>query len=187
MDKKTELRTYAIQTLKNLPENEKQQIESKLINRLITSALWSRAETIGITMSQGFEWSTKPIIEAGWGQNKRMCVPKCYPRQKELVFYELESFDQLEVVYYDLLEPKPDISKQTETNSIDLLIVPGLLFDRNGYRIGFGGGYYDRFLTNYKNITASMCSSIQLMDQIPVEEFDIPVDFLINENEILSL
>ncbi|WP_249871092.1 5-formyltetrahydrofolate cyclo-ligase [Oceanobacillus saliphilus] len=187
MTTKKELRENAIQALKDLQENEKLEIENMLTNKLLSSSLWNMSDTIGITMSQGFEWSTKPIIEAAWDQKKKVCIPKCYPNDKKLIFYELESFEQLEIVYYNLLEPKTDVTKQIEKNSIDLLLVPGLIFDRNGYRIGFGGGYYDRFLTDYINVSVSLCSANQLVDYIPVEQFDIPVNYLILENAIISI
>lgn len=183
---KTTLRNEAIKKLKNLPAEERKRIEVKLKEQLLSSSLWSGAETIGITMAQGFEWSTKPIIEAAWEQNKTLCVPKCYPKENRLDFFELKSFDQLEVVYYNLLEPKPEMTKGIKKKSIDLLVVPGVVFDRNGYRIGFGGGYYDRFLKDYPNTSVSLCSSFQLVDHVPTEDFDIAVNYLITEDEMIG-
>lgn len=180
MDKQ-ELRTSVIMNLKNISIEEKRDIEQKLMNQLINSNLWKQAKVIGITMAQGFEWDTKGIIEAAWEQNKLVCIPKCYPKEKKLVFYQIESFEQLEIVYYRLLEPKPKETKEIKKSSIELLIVPGIVFDEQGYRIGFGGGYYDRFLTDFPNRTASLVSTLQLIDNIPAESFDIPVQHLITE------
>ncbi|MBM7597960.1 5-formyltetrahydrofolate cyclo-ligase [Virgibacillus halotolerans] len=178
MDKQN-LRQTTIQKVKELTTKEKQQIEESLINQLVSSTLWQQANTIGVTMSQGFEWDTKAIIERAWEQDKTVCVPKCEPQQKKLTFYQLDTYDQLEVVYYKLLEPKPDPKKQMDKKAIDLLIVPGILFDQQGYRIGFGGGYYDRFLIDFPNQTVSLVSAIQLVDKVPSESFDIPVQHLI--------
>lgn len=185
MDKK-EFRASAIMKLKNLSEHEKQTIERKLTNQLINSDLWKHAKIIGITMAQGFEWDTKAIIDAAWKQGKIVCIPKCYPKEKELVFYQFESYDELEVVYYHLLEPKPEAPKEINKARIDLLIVPGIVFDVLGYRIGFGGGYYDRFLMDYPNKTISLVSTIQIVDHIPAESFDIPVQYLITEEKIIQ-
>lgn len=157
-------------------------MEAVLLKHLTASDVWKKAETIGITVAQGFEWDTKPIIEAGWKENKTVAVPKCEPKEKRLTFYTLEEYDQLEVVYYNLLEPKPDASLKLTKQKIDVLIVPGLLFDKQGYRIGFGGGFYDRFLTDFPNTTVSLLHSSQLMEDLPKEEFDIPVQYLITEN-----
>ncbi|PAV29060.1 5-formyltetrahydrofolate cyclo-ligase [Virgibacillus profundi] len=183
MDKQ-QLRQSAIKTLKNFSEAEKQNIERKLTENLLSSELWTYAKCIGITMAQGFEWNTKAIIEAAWKQNKTIAVPKCSPKEKKLTFYRLESYDQLEVVYYNLLEPKPVESNVVEKANIDLLVVPGLLFDKKGYRIGFGGGYYDRFLMGYSNETVSILHSSQLVENVPAEPFDIPVQHMITEKEV---
>lgn len=182
MDKQ-EMRTSAIMRLKGISETERQSIEQRLSNQLINSNMWKHVKMIGITISQGFEWDTRRIIETAWRQNKTVCVPKCDPKDKKLTFYQLDSYDQLEVVYYNLLEPKPEITKKVEKASIDLLIVPGILFDKEGYRIGFGGGYYDRFLSDFPNVTASLSSAIQIVDYIPAEPFDIPVHHLITDKQ----
>lgn len=178
---KQELRQSTIQKVKQLTEDEKLQIEENLTEQLLHSPLWRQATTIGVTMSQGFEWNTKSIIEQAWNQNKTVCIPKCEPKEKQLTFYQLDTYEQLEVVYYNLLEPKPEQEMQVDKKAIDLLIVPGILFDPQGYRIGFGGGYYDRFLMDFPNQTVSMLSTIQLVDNVPTESFDIPVQHLIIE------
>lgn len=182
---KSQLRNKAIIYLKSLSEEKKDIIEKKIIYQLIRSALWENASSIGITISQGFEWETQAIIEAAWKENKQVSVPKCDPATKGLTFYQLITYEQLEVSYYNLKEPNPDKSQATEKASIDLLIVPGLIFDKNGYRIGFGGGYYDRFLTDFPNETVSLISNGQLVDELPKEKFDLPVHYLITEDGIL--
>jgi len=179
---KNSLRTDAIQILKKIPGNEKKQVEEVFLNHLAASHIWKKARTIGVTIAQGFEWDTKPIIEAAWKDDKTIAAPKCTPKEKQLTFYQLDDYNQLEVVYYNLLEPKPEETLKVHKQEIDVLIVPGLLFDRQGYRIGFGGGFYDRFLVDFPNTTLSMLHSRQLMDNIPREAFDIPVQYLITEN-----
>lgn len=182
---KSQLRKETITYLKSLPESKKKTIEEKLTFQLIRSELWKSSNSVGITISQGFEWNTTAIIEAAWEENKTISVPKCDPVNKGLNFYQLHSYDQLEVVYYNLKEPNPSHSKATDKTNIDLLIVPGLLFDRNGYRVGFGGGYYDRFLANFTNTTVSLVSNNQLVDEVPTESFDLPVNHLISENGVI--
>ncbi|GAB3795509.1 5-formyltetrahydrofolate cyclo-ligase [Virgibacillus kimchii] len=157
-------------------------MEEAFLKRLTDSNIWKEAKTIGITIAQGFEWDTKPLIEAGWKDRKTVAVPKCSPKGKKLTFYQLEDYSQLEVVYYNLMEPKPEETVRITKQDIDVLFVPGLLFDRQGYRVGFGGGFYDRFLIDFPNKTVSMLHSSQLMDSIPKESFDIPVQYLMTEN-----
>lgn len=178
---KEKLRSTGIAKLKQFSEEEKKGTEKQLHAHLLTSYLWKQAETVGITISQEFEWDTMKIIETGWKQGKTVCVPKCFPATKGMEFYQIDTYEQLEVVYYNLLEPKRSMTKHIPPERMDSLLVPGIIFDRQGYRIGFGGGYYDRFLVKYKNKTASILHSSQLIDTIPKDPFDLPVDHLITE------
>lgn len=181
MDKAT-LRKNTIKKLKEMDQLKRNEIETNLHKTLIESTYWKNANMIGVTISQGFEWDTKHIIESAWNDGKHVCAPKCDPKRKQLHFYKIHSFEDLEVVYYNLLEPKQEETTFITKSKIDLLIVPGMLFDKQGYRIGFGGGFYDRYLTDYKNETVSLTSKIQLLEEIPKESFDIPVNHIITES-----
>lgn len=183
---KSALRTEAIEGLKGLSNDEKQIIEKGLLSNLTQSTLWKEAKTIGITISQGFEWDTKAIIESAIKAGKTVCAPKCFPKMRLLKFYQFSTFDELEVVYYNLLEPKAEEANYIEKNEIDLLIVPGVMFDKKGYRIGFGGGYYDRFLTDFTNTTVSLSSIGQLVESLPIEKFDLPVQYVITDQGIIA-
>ncbi|WP_026906198.1 5-formyltetrahydrofolate cyclo-ligase [Paucisalibacillus globulus] len=178
---KKELRMQTMDILKKLSLKQKGEIEKKLQTQLFASDLWKQAKKIGVTISGGFEWDTRAIIETGWKQGKTIVVPKCYPHEKRLEFYQLQNYEELETVYYNLLEPKPVEENRVQKESIDLIIVPGIVFDQLGYRIGFGGGYYDRFLTTYGGNTVSLLSQKQLIDKVPYESYDIPVKHLLTE------
>ncbi|MGP4107269.1 5-formyltetrahydrofolate cyclo-ligase [Virgibacillus sp. L01] len=182
---KTELRKNAISMLKSISKSERKNIEEKLKQNVVESDVWKQSEVVGITISNGFEWNTKPIIETAWDEGKAICVPKCRPKERKLDFYRINTYEQLEVVYYNLLEPIPEETQRIDKGIINLLIVPGLLFDRNGFRIGFGGGYYDRFLSDFPNNRISMASNAQIVEGLPSEPFDIPVDKIITESEFL--
>lgn len=173
------MRNEIKQKLMGLSSEEKIKIELELYQNLFSSTYWMQAEVIGVTISQGNEWETRPIIEAGKKQGKKIVVPKCFPNESKLLFYHLESFEQLEKVYFGLLEPNPAVSIQIESNKIDLIIVPGLLFDHFNYRIGHGGGYYDRFLAEYTGNTIALAWKEQIIKSICPESFDVPVNRII--------
>lgn len=183
---KKELRNDIIQRLNTLSDDERGKIEKELAANLVTSDGWKQAEAIGITISHGIEWNTKPIIETAWQEGKTVCAPKCLPEERQMDFYAFNRYDQLEKVYYQLWEPKPEETEKLTKRNIDLLVVPGLLFDRDGYRIGFGGGYYDRFLTDFPNRKLALASSKQIVEKLPTEPFDIPVDAIITESGFLQ-
>ncbi len=183
---KAELRKDMIASLKELSSQEKNTIEKQLTEQLLNSSIWSEAHTIGVTVSQGFEWDTRKIIEAGWKQGKTIAVPKCIPSEKSMIFYKLDHYDQLEKVYYGLLEPKPEETVEVAKTQLDLLIVPGVLYDRKGYRIGFGGGYYDRYLADFSNKTVSLVFTQQLRESLPTDSYDMPVQHIITENGLIK-
>ncbi|MGM8213918.1 5-formyltetrahydrofolate cyclo-ligase [Virgibacillus sp. W0430] len=183
---KSRLRNKAIQTLKNIPGQQKVQIEQQLQRQLFSQPEWVMAGSIGITVSQSFEWDTVPIIEMAWKQNKKVLIPKSTPSVKSLDFYYIFSFNDVEIGNFNLLEPKVEQANRANKNQIDLLIVPGLLFTKEGYRLGFGGGYYDRFLVNYNNKTLSLLNDDQFVDELPIKEYDIPIKKLITPTKIVT-
>lgn len=183
---KEEIRKDVIRSLQAFSEKEKKEIEQQLYATLFASKLWAKAKTVGLTLSKGFEWNTTPIIEQAWEEGKKVVVPKSVHASRALHFYQIEQFDQVEEGYFGLDEPIPERTERLDKDEIELMIVPGVVFTERGYRIGFGGGYYDRFLADYPNATLSLIHSNQLVDRIPVEAHDIPVKFLITERSMLS-
>jgi len=183
---KADIRQMIISKLRKITDKERYIIENALLKGLVESNLWKKANSIGITISHGFEWDTSDLIKTAWKQGKQVYAPKCLPSEREMVFYRIENFNQLEVVYYNLLEPKPQETKPVEKNSIDLIVVPGVVFDKAGYRIGFGGGYYDRFLADYQNETVSLLHTEQLVDCIPIDSHDIAVNHLLTEKGLVK-
>lgn len=147
---------------------------------------WKNANVIGITISRGTEVYTRSIIEKGWQENKQMVVPKCDPVKKEMTFRILESFAQLEVIYFGLEEPIESKTKPVLPNEIELLIVPGLAFNEYGQRLGFGGGYYDRFLNRYNGNTIALAFQLQMVNSIPIEEHDRTIGMIITNEQVIS-
>lgn len=164
----------------------KYEQQSYIISKKLTnSAEWKNAKTIALTVSRFPEVDTWQLIRKGWEEGKKIVVPKCYPEKKEMLFYQISAFDELETVYHDLYEPIEGKTKRIENDEIDLLIVPGLAFNCTGYRIGFGGGYYDRFLMNYNGLAVSVAFSEQIVNQLPTENHDLPVQKIYTDQNII--
>ncbi len=178
---KEELRKGMLIALDQIGVVERKTAEKKMHKHLFESSLWKEAEMIAVTLSTEKEWDTTEIIEKAWVEGKRVCVPKSIHRTRALHFFEITAFTQVERGYYDLLEPIVSETERVDEAAIDLMIVPGLIFTPSGYRIGFGGGYYDRFLEYFDKTTVSLLHSNQLVDSFPVESHDIPVQYLITE------
>src|SRR5690625_627310 len=179
---KKAIREHILNQLAALSNEEKKSIELQQRKHLFTNSIWENARVIGITCSTSIEWDTKLIIKQAWEEKKTVALPKTIYEQSRMDFYKIDDFTELTVGYQGILEPSSNIDKLIEKQSIDLLIVPGVVFDQYGYRIGFGGGYYDRFLADFPNTTLSLLSTLQLVKTLPIEKHDIHVQYLITEN-----
>ena len=155
--KKT-LRKETIAAMKRLPESVKTQADEQLTQRLLELPAFQEAKTLATYLSMGHEFSTASLIQAALQDGKRVCVPRTYP-QGRMEFVEYDP-DILEKTRFGLLEPN-EKGKLVDKAEIDLIHVPGLVFQSKGYRIGYGGGYYDRYLADFAGKTVSTIYSIQ--------------------------
>jgi 5-formyltetrahydrofolate cyclo-ligase len=187
VEAKKDLRMLMKKQLSGLPFPIYEDSSYKIAQRLYQDEYWENAGVIAITISKSPEVDTLQIIRKAWEQGKRVVVPKCEPKTRTLDFRELTRFSQLESVYFGLFEPIVSETEKVSPAEIDLVVVPGLAFSKDGYRLGFGGGYYDRFLENYQGYTLSLTFKDQLLSDLPVESHDIPVGKIITDHEVLKV
>ncbi len=137
------------------------------------------ADTVMVFCGVGREPDTAPLIRTLLERGQRVALPVCLPgRRLEARIIADES--QLVPGKFGIPEPEygcPVVSCQ----EIGAVLVPGLMADRDGYRLGYGGGYYDRWLAGYKGFTAMVCPADRLVDSLPHEEFDHPVDLVLTD------
>lgn len=173
---KEKLRRLAITRLKKIESNGERKIQvDRILDNFFQSNTWREVETIGVTRATQFEFPTTPLIQRAFAAKKKIAVPKSLPKG-EMVFHWIDSATDFYTTKFGVEEPATeDIAKPRE---LDLLIVPGLVFNRAGYRIGFGGGYYDRYLADYKGRTCSFVFAEQLMEDWQLEVFDQPIQQL---------
>jgi 5-formyltetrahydrofolate cyclo-ligase len=186
MSEKKLARKQMIETLSKLTKPLYEDYSYKIAQQLYQDDDWKNADVIGITLSKFPEVDTYQIIRKAWEEGKKVVVPKCYPKDKSMIFYQLTEFSQLESVYFGLLEPKESRTEAVEASEINLVVVPGLAYTKSGYRIGFGGGYYDRYLKNYTGKTLILAFENQIVPQMDVEEHDIPIQKIITNNGIIK-
>lgn len=134
------------------------------------------AKTIGIYVSFKNEVNTIDLINEIL-KTKRVCVPKT--KQTIMEFYEISSLQELKEGNYGILEP--DNNYLVNKQEIDLLIVPLVAYDKENNRLGYGGGFYDRYLKEYSGKVIGLAFSLQKVEQIPVEIFDLPLKTIIDE------
>ncbi|TDL34543.1 5-formyltetrahydrofolate cyclo-ligase [Jeotgalibacillus sp. S-D1] len=178
---KSELRKEIHVSLTKIKEEDYRKRSKNIHQNLYDTQCWKNAKSIGITISRFPEVDTYGVIEKAWMEGKTVSVPRCIHQGKKLDFYSISSFEEVEPSYFGLLEPLQSLQK-TSPDAIDLLIVPGLAYNSSGFRLGYGGGYYDRYLANYyKRKTISLCFKEQIVEHIPVDGHDQPVGMLIGE------
>lgn len=145
-----------------------------------------QAKTVMIYVSFAREAATVPLIEALLQTDKIISLPRCI-RGNDLVAAVVRDLTQLIPGHFGILEP-PVAAPLMEPEALDLIVVPGIAFDRNGYRLGRGAGYYDRFLnrTPARTFKLGLAYDFQLLDKLPVAAHDIPMDGLLTPSAYLE-
>jgi 5-formyltetrahydrofolate cyclo-ligase len=184
---KKSIRDHILDERSKLGKKEHRLYSNIIIDKLYKSSIYSNANVIMTFISFGHEVDTHGFIKNSIANGKRLLVPVTFPKTNEIKPSEIYEFDELETGFYNILTPKKEFIRFINPHDIDLAIVPGVAFDRNGYRIGYGGGYYDRFLSQYPDIIKiGVCFDLQVIDSIPKVDFDIPVDIIFTEKDIIQ-
>ena len=178
---KAELRKKIFQEMKTLSQEQKQAMDQVLTERFLQHPFYQEAKTIATYLSFPHEFQTQELIEQALKDGKKVLIPKTYPKGRmEFVVYNPQ---QLAKTSFGLLEPQGDL-EVVEPSQIDLIHVPGLAFTTEGYRIGYGGGYYDRYLENFAGHSLSTIYPCQVQE-FDFENHDIPVqEVLIYEGNL---
>lgn len=163
---------------------------SEAVFKFITSSfLWKSAQRIMCYLAMGGEIHTKPIITKAWEEKKEVIIPVCSDNAI-IIPSLLRSFDDLEPRTMGILEPKDEKIGEVNPQTIDLCLIPGIAFDHQGNRLGFGAGYYDRFLPLLKKSTPKVALAHQVQirkEPLPNSPHDIPMDYICTELGLISL
>ena len=165
---------------------KKSQAESVMLESLLNWKVFKKAEVIHIFISTPEEPDTKAIIKHCWSSGKKVAVPLVLPNTFDLIHSEIKSFDNLIFGIYGIQEPSPESRVKMTPDMFDLVIVPGVAFDKKGRRIGQGKGYYDRFLQLTSAFRLALAFDCQLLENVPSELHDIPMDAILSESGILE-
>ena len=178
---KSELRKQVLHEMKAISQEQKQFIDQALTEQLLQHPFYQEAKVIATYLSFPHEFQTQELIEQALKDGKKVLIPKTYPKGRmDFVVYDPQ---QLVKTSFGLLEPQGNL-EVVDVSKIDLIHVPGLAFTTEGYRIGYGGGYYDRYLKHFSGNTLSTVYPCQIRDFIP-EDHDIPVqEVLVDERNL---
>ena len=178
---KAALRKQVLQEMKAISQTQKVAMDEALTEWLLQHPFYQEANTIATYLSFPHEFQTQELIEQALKDGKKVLIPKTYSKGRmDFVVYHPQ---QLAKTSFGLLEPQGDL-EVVDASQIDLIHVPGLAFTTKGYRIGYGGGYYDRYLKHFPGHTLSTVYPCQIRDFSP-ENHDIPVqEVLIDERNL---
>jgi len=149
--------------------------------KLFSLEEYKKAKTVMFYVSFGSEVFTHDMVEEAL-KDKTVIVPKIV--EFEIVPCRIDNFTELEPGKYRILEPV-DCSKE-QKNNIDIILVPGIAFDKRGYRIGYGKGYYDRLLKRLNAKRIALCFDTQIIDKVPDEDHDEKMDIIVSEKKIIK-
>lgn len=177
---KQELRRGAKARRRALDEADKRRLDASVCRHTLRLYQYRRARTVLCYLSTPIEVDTHAILRHAFAHGKRIALPRCVEGTRLMDFYVVESEDDLERGSYGLLEPRRTCPKLSDF-SHSVCLVPALLFDREGYRMGYGGGYYDRFLCGYHGPKVGLIYSRDIHSALPHGRFDRPVDLIVSD------
>ena len=168
----------------SLSAEKKAELDEKILAKILTFREYSEADVVCTYVSKPSEPDTLALIAAALGVGKRVAVPRCLPETVGMEFFEITSPEELEPGTYGVREPVPERSRPVRKSGKAICVVPGLSFDMQGYRLGYGKGYYDRVLAEFSGFTIGPCYSECVRRNLPRGFYDRPVDVLVTEKYV---
>ncbi|NLP47624.1 MAG: 5-formyltetrahydrofolate cyclo-ligase [Clostridiales bacterium] len=170
----------------NLNPDEKERLDRKISNRFLNLWHYREADLILIFVSTEVEVDTYLIMADALQKGKRVAVPRCVEGTRNIEYYLIDSPDDLEPGTFGVPEPNPQKNlKLTEFDGA-VCVVPALVYDKSGFRIGFGKGYFDRFLSSVQLKTIGLIYDACLLDSVPRGKYDKRIDMIVTESKILD-
>ncbi len=182
---KSEARKYFLAFRKNMSENRRADAARALCEQISALPCFEQAHTLLLYCPTRGELDLMPLAEHFWQSGRTVAFPISHTDSTTLSFHTVGSYEELSVGAYGIYEP-PSSSPCPGLDGGTLCIVPALAYDRRGYRLGYGKGYYDRFLAEFKVSTVGAVPSEFLCCRLPIDSNDIAVDILITEAGVVS-
>lgn len=184
---KNELRARFKAVRASFSEEEKKRLDSLVADRFLALPQYREAKTILFYVSLPLEIDTYSLMEQAFSDGKTVAAPRCVPGTREMEFYILQSIQDLAPGAFGVSEPKADTCEKLTDLSRGFCVVPALGFARDGYRLGYGKGYYDRFLSRFSGETVGLVYDACLKEHLPHDKFDCRVNKIVTQNQIFTI
>lgn len=182
---KKKLRSEIKEQRHNLANDERERCDAKIGERVRQLWLYRESKTIFTYVSLADETDTRKFIVRALEDGKRVVVPRCIKGTRNMEFCVINSLEDLEEGSFGVLEPKAECEVYKDYSD-GFCIVPALAFDKKGYRLGYGKGYYDRFLADFCGKTVGICYNRFVIPEIPRGKYDKSVDLVVTEKKVIS-
>lgn len=189
METKAEIRKRILEVRKGLTDEEAATKSEAIVQKVVKTPEYKEADNILLYADYCREVMTRGIFEDALLHRKRIYFPKVDKMTNTMEFYQIISLRQLERGYMDILEPREDMKMRYKFQPKEdtLAVLPGVAFDTSGYRLGYGKGFYEKFLANRRQIsTMALAFACQIIDEIPRDTYDIKMDKIVTEEIIYS-
>lgn len=192
-DKETEsskknLRKKIISLRDSIPEKQRISKSNIIASKLFKNENYKAANNVLLFYPFGSEVDTRIIINDALLNKKKIILPRVTGKNIIEIYFVSDPRKELEPGFFGIMEPILQKCKPASLKDVDLAIIPGVCFDRDLNRLGYGGGFYDRLLSklNKEVLKISLCFNIQIIENVPVSNYDMKVDMIITENDILK-
>ena len=180
---KKALRESALGWRKQLSRNEKQRMDFKIQNKFLTLWKFREVSTVLVYCSKPLEIDTSLVIDRALAMGKTVAAPRCVPDTRDMEFYIIKGKADLTPGAFGVMEPDPEKCELLRDYTSSVCVVPALVFDTEGFRLGYGKGYYDRFLSSYNGVCIGLAYSDFVKDNLPHGKFDRKVDIIVTEKD----
>lgn len=185
-EEKKSLRQKAIEIRGGIAKEQRENWDAAMYSYILSSSFFLKAKSIFTYVSMKEEPNTGEIIETAWSMGKKVFVPCCIPgKERRMEAVEIASWEELSPGTMGILEPEKSAEGRKE-RSFSLMLIPCVMADKRGGRLGHGAGYYDRFLASAEGLKLCLCYEAFLYSKVPMDEKDIFMDYVLTEERMIS-
>lgn len=188
MTDKVKLRRQILKIRQELSPDYMKECSEQIMDQLLQLPQYQKASLILFYMPIRHEVDVRPMIEASWKAGKKVALPRVRMNENEMDGYLVEQWGDLEKGAYGILEPSSRKERLVNPETISLVITPGVAFDRQGFRLGYGGGYYDRFFAKpcMRAWRIGVAYPEQVVSTTYPESHDFRMHLIVTPNEIIT-
>lgn len=170
---------------KNILPEKKEAMDREICKRFLTLSSYRFADVVLLYSPLKNEIDTYMIAQDALSKGKKIAFPRCI-EENEMVYHYVDSLDLLSPGKYGIMEPTPNLPLYEGEQGHTICILPAIVYDKKGYRLGYGKGYYDRFLSSFRGVKAGLVYNDFIIDEIPKGRFDLPSDIVVTEKRVIS-